>query len=42
MSEDLEGRSILGRGSLVRFTSSRDSDYDLIRDMARSAERVTL
>ena len=42
MSEDPEGRPILDRGGLVRFTSSRDNDYDPIRRMARAAERVTL
>jgi len=42
MTEDPRGRSILDRGGLVRFTSSRDSNYDPIRRMARAAEQVTL
>jgi phosphonate transport system substrate-binding protein len=36
------GREILSMGSLERFASVQDSDYDPIREMARKAERVQL
>src|SRR4029077_10270593 len=42
MSEDPQGRSILDQGNVTCFVSSRDSDYDPIRRMARAAERVLL
>ena len=34
--------AILARGRIERFTESLDSDYDPIRRMAKTAERVAL
>jgi phosphonate transport system substrate-binding protein len=41
LHEEEHGRSILALGQLVGFTAVTDKDYDLIRHMARTADRVT-
>jgi phosphonate transport system substrate-binding protein len=42
MHRDPEGGAILARGHMTRFARVEDSDYDVIRDMARMAEPVRL
>jgi phosphonate transport system substrate-binding protein len=42
MHRDPEGRAILAQGHMTRFARVEDSDYDVIRDMARLAESVRL
>ena len=42
MEQNPRGASILTRGRIERFTESLDSDYDPIRRMAKTAERVAL
>jgi phosphonate transport system substrate-binding protein len=41
MHEDVEGRTVLASGDLVRFTAVQDSDYNLIRQMNQRAQTVT-
>ncbi len=42
VEHDPDGRDLLERGGMLRFTSVTDTDYDLIREMARMAETVKL
>jgi phosphonate transport system substrate-binding protein len=42
MHEDVEGRSILTDGRIMRFMAGHDDDYDLIRRMAAVAATVSL
>ena len=42
MEQNPRGASILACGRIERFTESLDSDYDPIRRMAKTAERVAL
>ena len=42
MRQSPRGLAILARGRIERFTESLDSDYDPIRRMAKTAERVVL
>jgi ABC-type phosphate/phosphonate transport system substrate-binding protein len=42
MDEDPMGRPILSGGRMARFVAATDTDYDLIRNMARAAEQITL
>lgn len=42
MHRDPEGQVILAQGHLTRFAHVEDSDYNVIRDMARMAEPVRL
>jgi phosphonate transport system substrate-binding protein len=42
MHRDPEGRAILAQVHMARFAHVKDSDYDVIRDMARLAEPVRL
>ena len=42
MRQSPRGLAILARGRIERFTESLDSDYDPIRRMAKTAERVAL
>jgi phosphonate transport system substrate-binding protein len=42
MHRDPEGRAILAQAHMTRFAHVEDSDYDVIRDMARLAEQVRL
>jgi len=42
MHEDVEGRSILTDGRIMRFMAAHDDDYDPIRRMAAVATTVSL
>ena len=41
MERHNHGRSVLAQGRIARFVSARDSDYDPIRQMARTADQVS-
>ena len=42
MHQEPEGREVLANGQITRFAHVEDTDYDLIREMARLAESVGL
>ena len=42
MHENQQGRRLLAQGRLSRFALAVDSDYDVIREMARKAEPIDL
>ena len=42
MHQEPEGREVLANGQITRFAHVEDTDYDLIREMARLAESVRL
>jgi hypothetical protein len=41
MNEEAVGRSVLARGTIEGFVRAQDSDYDPIRRMAETAQRVS-
>src|SRR5262245_47047528 len=42
LDEDPLGSPILSAGRMARFIEASDTDYDLIRTMARAAEQIRL
>jgi len=42
MHADRAGQAVLDEGCIARFVAIEDSDYDVIREMARRAERVRI